>query len=101
MQEGQDYANLANTYADRLAQLAGGYGSGMANLATGTAGNIAQAQQAATNTGIQAGTQGLLAGQQASQNSWGAILGALGAGSKLLGAGGTGGFGGLITSLFK
>jgi hypothetical protein len=100
VQEGQDYANLSNTYADRLAQLAGGYGSGMAGLATGTAGTIAQAQQAANNTITQAGTQGLLAGQQAAGNTWGAILGAAGLGTKLLGSG-SGGFGSLIGTLFK
>jgi hypothetical protein len=56
----------------------------MAGLITGTAGNIAQAQQAANNTITQAGTGALMAGQQAAQNSWGAALGVLGAGTKLL-----------------
>ena len=40
----------------------------MAGLITGTAGNIAQAQQAANNTITQAGTGALMAGQQASAN---------------------------------
>lgn len=83
--EGRAYADTTGNYTGKLIDLASGYGGSMANLITGTAGQIAQAQQAANNTTTQAGTQGLLAGQQASANTWGAIFGGLQAGSKLLG----------------
>ena len=99
--EGQQYAKLGTDYSSNLGQLASGYGAGMAGLITGTAGNIASAQQTANNTITQAGTQGMLAGQQASQNTWGAIMGGLGLGANLLGGGAGGGAGGLLTSLFK
>ena len=58
----------------------------MGSLAAGTAGNIASAQQTANNQVIGAGTQGLLAGQQAATNTWGAIMGGLGIAGNLLGA---------------
>ena len=101
LREGTDYAKLTGDYASQLAQMGGQYGSSMASLTTGTAGNIASAQQAANNTITQAGTQGLLAGQQASQNQWGAIMGGLGAATKLGGSLLGGGGGGFLSSLFK
>jgi hypothetical protein len=97
--KGTSEAKLIGDYSSQIANLAGGYGGSMGSLITGTAGNIASAVQAANNTTINAGTQGLLAGQQASGNQWGAILGGLGAGSKILGSslGGTS----LLSGLFK
>ena len=73
----------------------------MAGLTTGTAGNIAQAQQAANNTITQAGTGALRPASRRRQTAWGAALGVLGAGTKLLGGSAGGGFGSLIGSLFK
>jgi hypothetical protein len=100
--EGQQYANADTSYGNALASLAGGYGGSMASLITGTAGNIAQAEQAANNSITQSGTQGLLAGQQAATNSWGAILGGLGLGTKLLGTSlGSSSSPTLLGSLFK
>lgn len=100
--EGSQYAKLAGDYATGIAGLAGNYGGSMAGLITGTAGNIAAAQQAANNTITQSGTNALLAGQQASQNTWGAALGLLGAGTKLLGTSlGSSSSPTLLGSLFK
>lgn len=84
--KGTTEAKLAGDYASQIAGLAGQYGGTMASLTAGTAGNVASAQQAANNTIIGAGTQGMLAGQQAASNTWGAIMGGLGIGGNLLGA---------------
>ena len=92
---------MTGDYASQLAQMGGQYGTSMASLTTGTAGNIASAQQAANNAITQAGTQGMLAGQQASANQWGAIMGGLGAATKLGGSLLGGGGGGFLSSLFK
>ena len=98
--QGGDYASTATNYAQQLANLGTGYGSSMAGLIGGTAGNIASAMSEANKATIEAGTAAMTAGQNASSNQWGAILGGLGLGSKLLG-GAAGGGGGLLTSLFK
>lgn len=97
--EGLKYADTIGGYADKMVDLSGSYGGNMASLITGTANSIAQAQQSANNTITNAGTQGLLAGQQAAANTWGAIFGGLQAGGKLLS--GSSSFGNLIGSLFK
>lgn len=74
----------------------------MAQLTAGTAASVASAQAAANNTIIGAGTQGMLAGQQAANNTWGAIMGGLGIGGNLLGAGlKSGSSDSLIGQLFK
>ena len=91
------FQTIAN-YANRLTDLGSTYGNNMSSLLMGTAGAISQAEQAANNTVTQAGTQGLLAGQQASANTWGAIFGGLTAGAKLAGSSS---FGSLVGSLFK
>jgi hypothetical protein len=102
LSQGTSQAKLAGDYASQIAGLAGQYGGNMAQLTAGTAASVASAQAAANNTIIGAGTQGMLAGQQAANNTWGAIMGGLGIGGNLLGAGlKSGSSDSLIGQLFK
>jgi len=102
LNRGTAEAKLAGDYASQIAGLAGQYGGTMASLTAGTAGNVASAQQTANNQVIGAGTQGMLAGQQAATNTWGAIMGGLGIGGNLLGASlGAGSSNSLLSNLFK
>lgn len=96
---GQNLATAAGNNGANLAQLWTNLGQSNANLTQGTAQNMAGAESAFYNTLIPAGQQGMMAGQQAAANRFGAVMGGLNMGAQLLG-GGSGGMG-FLGSLFK
>lgn len=103
MGTGQNLATAAGNQGANLAQLYTGQGQSLANLTLGNAQNQAGALSQYYGTLIPAGQQGMMAGQQAAANRFGAIMGGVQLGSQLLGGltGSTGGGGGFLSSLFK
>lgn len=85
-------SNLRSTYGLNQANLNTQFGGAMAGLSTGTAQGIADATNNYYNTVTQAGQQGMMAGQQAAANRFGALMGGLNLGASVLGAGSSGGF---------
>lgn len=97
---GQNLATAAGNQGANLASLQTGYGQSQANLTLGTAQNQAGALSQYYQSLIPAGQQGMMAGQQAAANRFGAIMGGVQLGAQLLGGAGGGG-GGFLSSLFK
>jgi hypothetical protein len=98
--EGTAKAKVGMTAGSQIASLdsnSGAQRAGIFGNATGLGVNtLANTTQSVVNSG----TQGLLAGQQAAANSWSAILGGLNLGAKLLGtAVGGGGIGSALSTL--
>ncbi len=101
---GQNQAGLRTTYYGDQAQTSVGRGQSLANVDIGLMNNMADAANKRYDTIIQAGQQGLMAGQQAAANRMGALMGGLQLGGQLLGGlfgGGAGGGGGFLSGLFK
>lgn len=103
---GQALATTAGNQGSNLAQLETTYGQSQAGLTQGTAQNNAGALSSFYQTLIPAGQQGMMAGQQAAANKFGAIMGGVQMGAQLLGGaagfGSAGGFGSsMLGSLFK
>lgn len=93
---GNQGANLASLYTNNAQSQAG--------VTMGTAQNQAGALSQYYQSLIPAGQQGMMAGQQAAANRFGAVMGGLQMGAQLLGGGGGlmgGGGGGFLSSLFK
>jgi hypothetical protein len=100
-------ANLQSQYGLNQTNLATQYGGARAGLATTITDALAAANNQRWGTTIQAGQQGMMAGQQAAANRMGAIMGGLQLGAQILGAGmglpvtGGGSVGGnMLSSLF-
>ncbi len=98
---GQLLGNAAQRQGENLASLQTNYGQSLASNALGHAQNLAGANQQYFNTLIPAGQQGMMAGQQAAANRFGAVMGGLQmAGQAIGGLSGMGGFAGLGAKLF-
>ncbi len=102
---GQNLATTAGNQGANLASLQTGFGQSLANLTLGNAQNQAGALSQYYGTLIPAGQQGMMAGQQAAANRFGAVMGGLNMGAQLLGGGGGlfggSGGGGFLSALFK
>jgi hypothetical protein len=103
---GQNLATAAGNQGANLAQLYTGQGQSQANLTLGNAQNQAGALSQYYGSLIPAGQQGMMAGQQAAGNRFGAIMGGVQMGAQLLGGmagfGAPGGFAGsMLGNLFK
>jgi hypothetical protein len=100
---GSNLATAAGNQGANLASLQTGFGQSLANVTMGTAQNQAGALSQYYGSLIPAGQQGMMAGQQAAANRFGAVMGGLQMGGQLLGGlfGGGGGAGGFLGGLFK
>jgi hypothetical protein len=97
-QMGQNTYNMAGAQGQaalnqgqNIANLNTNYGQSIANLELGNAQNLLGANNQYYGTVIPAGQSGMMAGQQAAANRWGAMLGGAQMGMQLLGGGAGGG----------
>lgn len=102
MGTGQNLSNAAGNAAANMGNLESAAGQSQAGITLGNAQNNAGAISNMWSTIIPASQQGMMAGQQAAANRFGAVMGGVNAAASIIGgAGGLSGVGSMIGNLFK